>query len=56
MLLVRAGFLTGNVVAQLDKVPGELTLAANNQCDVLSLCAIRLHFSEHRAAGVRFFA
>ncbi len=52
MLVVRVSFLTGNVVAHLDKVPGELAIAANNQCDMLSLCAIRLHFSEHRAAGV----
>ena len=52
MLVVRVGFLTGNVVAHLDKVPGELAKAANNQCDVLSLYAIILHFSVHRAAGV----
>ena len=52
MLVVRVDFLTGNVVAHLDKVPGDIVIAANKQCDVLSLCAIILHFSVHRVAGV----
>jgi hypothetical protein len=26
--------------------------SGNNQCDILSLCAIRLHFSVNRVAGV----
>ncbi len=49
MLVVRAGFLTGNIVTQLDKVPEELAKTANDQC---TPCAIRLHFSVRRAAGV----
>ncbi len=52
MPVVRVGFLTDNAVAHLDKVPGEFAIAANNQCDVLSLCAIKLRFNVHRVAGV----
>jgi hypothetical protein len=49
MFIVRVGSLTGDVFG---KVPGELAIAANNECDVLPLYAMRLHFSVHRVAGV----
>ena len=65
MLVVRVSSLTGNVVAQLDKVPGELAKTANDQCNIPPLDAIRLkldfisahlnirlHFSVHCVAGV----
>ena len=35
MLVVRAGSLAGNVVAQLDKVLGELAKTANDHCNIL---------------------
>ncbi len=34
MLIVRAGYLTGDVVKHLDKVLGELAKTANGQCNV----------------------
>ncbi len=52
MLVVRVGSLTGNLVTQLDKVPGELAKTANDQCNIPPPYAIRLHFSVHRVAGV----
>ena len=51
MLVVRVGSLTGNVVTQLDQVPGELAKTANDQCNITPLYAIRLHLSVHRAVG-----
>ena len=34
MLIVRVGSLAGNVVAQLDKVLGELAKTANDHCNI----------------------
>jgi hypothetical protein len=39
MLVVRVGFLTGNVVAHLDKVPGELAIWRVYVCVRLIKCA-----------------
>ena len=53
MLVVCVGSLAGNVVAQHDKIFGELAKTANDNCKILPPNTIRRHqFSEHRAAGV----
>ncbi len=52
MLVVCVGSLAGNVVAQLDKVLGELAKTASDHCKILPPNTIRHYFSVHRVAGV----
>ena len=52
MLVVCVGSLAGNLVAQLNKVFGELAKTANDHGKILPLNTIRQQFSEHRVAGV----